>query len=332
MENKKQKTIGIGLLFLEVYLLFALFSFVPSGVIAGIGIDNTTVDTWLQVGNVFPDILNVTINNDNAITLTPNATTLVSCVAVIRDYNGDSDIAMVNATFYDSASSSEAVDDNNDHYSNSSCERIAGSEMYKGWNLSDDYHSLANCTFEVEYYANADPNWVCNVTVEDNLTWSDTKWNTEEISTMLALGLPNVINYTKVNATEVSPEQVANVTNFGNVQFNLSLESYGVTRGDGFAMNCTLGNIGTIDAMYQKYNLTNSTLTTPPSLSDFELTYINMTSTGAPEIRQFELASRTNDTVNEAIKPTYWRIYVPKGVAGQCTGKIIFGANPDVGI
>ena len=105
MENKKQKTIGIGLLFLEVTLLFALFSFIPSEVLAEIG-NPANVTTWLQVGNVFPDILNVTINNDDAITLTPNATTLVSCVAVIRDYNGDSDIAMVNATFYDSTSSS----------------------------------------------------------------------------------------------------------------------------------------------------------------------------------------------------------------------------------
>ena len=253
MENKKEKIIGIGLLFLEVTLLFALFSFIPTEVIAAIGNPNANVTTWLEIGNVYPDILNVSINGIGVtpISLTPNKTTTVSCVVVIRDYNGDPDIAMVNATFYDSATSSaSAADNNNSHYANSSCERIADTGNYNGY-ADDPYHSLANCTFEVEYYANAE-DWVCNVTVFDNMSWSDNKWNNENISELLAMGLPDIINYTKVNATEVSLEQIANVTNFGNTQLNLTLDSFGDTPGDNLAMNCTLGNIGTIPAMYQK--------------------------------------------------------------------------------
>jgi len=33
------------------------------------------------------------------------------------------------------------------------------------------------------------------------------------------------------------------------------------------------------------------------------------------------------NVVNDAINSTYWRIYVPLGVAGTCQGNIVFGAT-----
>jgi hypothetical protein len=325
MKTKNETAIGIGLIFLEISLLLAFFSFVPSSVIAGIGTPDATVITNLTVGNTFPEVVNVSIDDDAAsIALTPNATTLVQCMAILLDYNGDADIVAVNATFYDSvASSSGDSDDNNYHYTNLSCEIDADTGGYNGY-ADDPYLSLANCTFQIEYYANPE-DWICYVTVNDTVSW--TGWNSDSItiSPLLSLGLPDVINYGTVNATEVSNENITNVTNYGNVQVNLSLEGYGAVEDDNLAMVCTLGNIGTIAIEHEKYNLTASN---PGQLTLAQLTgnYTNLTS-GAPPIRQFELDYRTNDTVNEAIKQSYWRIYVPRGVAGTCNGSIIFGAT-----
>lgn len=329
MANKNKAVIGVGLIFIEVTLLLFLFTFLPNSVMAGLGTPNATVITNLTVGNTFPEIINVSINDDDAsVALTANDTTLVTCIAILRDYNGDADINATNATFYDSSVSFyNDTDDNNYHYTNSSCEITADTGGYNGY-ADDPYHSLANCTFQVEYYANPE-NWVCNVTVNDSVSWTGTNYDEITISPLLALGVPDVIDYGTVNATYVSDENITNVTNYGNVQINLSLEGYARTPGDGLAMNCTLGNIGTIDAEYEKYNLTASN-PGPLSHSAFDAVYRNVTS--APVINTFELAARTNDTLNEAIKESYWRIYVPIGVAGTCNGTIVFGATQAVGI
>ena len=88
-------------------------------------------------------------------------------------------------------------------------------------------------------------------------------------------------------------------------------------------MNCSLGRVGEISIDYEKYNLTAST-PGGVSLSTFENLYTNLT--GSPVIKSFNLGVRQDDLVNDAIKASYWRIYVPKGVAGTCQGNIIFGA------
>lgn len=327
MAKESRKIIEVSLLLLEISLIFTLFFFTGSTVKAAIGNPNATVITWLDIGNVYPDILNVSINGETPIVLTPNETTIVSCVAVLRDYNGDADIVGVNATFYDSVEATvDSSDDNNDHYTNSSCDLIADTGGFNGF-VDDPYHSIANCTFEIEYYANAN-DWVCSVTVNDSMAWTDTKWNTEAISPLLALGVPDIINYSTVNATFVSDEQLANITNLGNTQINLSLEGYGVTQGDGLAMNCTLGNVGTISIENEKYNLTAATAG-DLTLAQTENFYENLTTT--PVVRTLELASRTNDAINDAYHGTFWRIYVPRGVAGTCNGTIIFGATQGIG-
>ncbi len=326
--KKNEKIIRASLIFLEVSLFFVLFTFILNDAIAEIGNPSTTVMTNLTVGNTYPEIINVSINDDNvAVALTPNSTRLISCIAILRDYNGDADIDAVNATFYDSVlSSPSATDDNNLHYTNSSCNINADTGNYNGY-ADDPYYSLANCTFQVEYYANPQ-DWVCNVTVNDSVGWIGENYDDITISPLLALGLPDIINYGTVNATFVSDENITNITNYGNVQINLSLEGYGTTQGDGIAMNCTLGNIGYIPINNQKYNLTAST-PGQLSLSEFEGNYTNLTSSAI--VKRFELNYRQNDVTNEAIKESYWRIYVPKGVAGTCNGTIIFGATQVAG-
>ena len=157
MARKKELILGIGFISIEVVLLFLFFSFIPSSVNAVLGNPNATVKTYLEVGNVFPEVINVSINEGNSITLNPNTTKVVWCTAVLRDYNGDTDMKKVNSTFYATTSSNlTALDDNNLHYSNSSCVINTSFGSYNGYN-DDEYLALANCTYQVYYYAVAEP-------------------------------------------------------------------------------------------------------------------------------------------------------------------------------
>ena len=327
METKKNiiniKVMKCITVYLFLILELLLLSFILSIVIDNVTAQNETesVISELIVGNVPPEVISVLIDegNDTA-ALIPNATKLVVCSAVVRDFNGEGDIANVTAVFYDlSSSSPEASDDNNNHYTNSSCVIDTA--------YGDEYEALATCLFDVWYYAN-NATWNCNVTATDNQNLQDSGNDTIIIETLLALDVPPTIHFGTVNATYVSDENKTNVTNFGNVPINLTLDGYGTIDGDGLAMNCTLGAIGNISIEYEKYNLT---ATTPGSLTlqEFEQTYINLTDT--PTVKEFNLAQRQNDTYNEAWNTTYWRIYVPLGVAGTCNGTINFAATQAAG-
>jgi hypothetical protein len=213
-------------------------------------------------------------------------------------------------------SSYGSSDDNNDHYTNSSCVIDTG--------YGSIYEASANCTLNIYYYAH-NSTWNATAVVIDNSTLNGTGSNTATVNTLLAFALPDSIDYGEVNATAVSPERIANVTNAGNVVLNLSLSGYAATVGDGWAMNCSQGNVQNISVEYEKFNLTSSNTSTL-SLAQFSGIYENLTS--AVVTKQFDLDYRRNDTAQfiDDTNATHWRIYVPIGVAGTCTGNIVFGA------
>lgn len=315
MREWKKKSLIVSFVFVEVILFFLFFSFLTGEVFAGFGEHNVTVQTNLTVGNVFPEILNVTLNGGSNIILTPNDSVKVSCLAHLVDYNGDSDIAGVNATLFDNFSSTiNAADDNNTHYTNSSCVVDTG--------VGDEYTARVNCTFDVWYYANA-TEWNCTIQATDSYNWVNINYTLGTVSPLLALGLPDIINYGTVNATYVSNENVTNVTNLGNVKLNLSLSGYAWEENDGSAMNCTLGANKNISIEYEKYNLTTAN-SDDLDYAQFIENYTNLSS--IPTTKIFNLDFRHQEAVNEAWNHSYWRIYVPLGVAGTCRGNIIFGA------
>jgi hypothetical protein len=312
---KIQKKTIFFLIVLELALIVVFFSFLPKEVFAGIGQNNVTVITNLTIGNVFPDMSNVSIeNNASSLALVPNASRVVTCVGLATDYNGWADVKYSFAVLYDNTSSSyNGADDNNLHYTNSSC-TITQEGTYTDW---------INCTFNVWYYANPGV-WTCTILVNDTLRKPGYGSDVINVSSLLALGLPDVIYYGEVNATDVSAENVTNITNYGNVKINLSLSGYGFVLNDGNAMNCTSGAIKNIAIAHEKYNLTVSN----PGVLDISQANANYTNlTANPVVKKYNLNFRQNDTFNEAINTTYWRIYVPTGVAGTCQGNIIFGAT-----
>jgi hypothetical protein len=322
LAKERATKILVGLIFLEVAVFASLiFSvLVPSltYTIAIAGEGNVTVQTFLQVGNVYPEVLNVTIyGGASSFDLTPNATTLLDIFVVMRDYNGEDDIQNVSLRFFDLDSDYGDPDDKNNHYTNSSCVLDTA--------YGDIYEVSANCTLNIEYYAN-NATWNATAEVTDNVSWTGRNSDLIVINELLAFALPDSLDYGRVNATSVSGEKTVNVTNAGNVILNLSLFGYGYTEGDGLAMNCTIGNIRNISIEYERYNLTISNTTHPLSFADFNSSYKGLTSDVV--INQFDLARRTNDThiMTDEYNATYWRIYVPIGVAGNCSGNIVFGA------
>ena len=314
MKMKNFKLISFCILEIILVVLFLFLFLPPKTVFAGFGEDNVTALTNLTVGKAPPVIIQIE-TEQGSINLIPNSTKTVNCTVVIEDYDGEGDIANVTAVLFDPLETTyESSDDNNNHYSNNSC-RI---DITYG----DEYQVFAHCLFDLWYYANAGT-WNCTVIVSDITPYSSNGTNTTQVQPLLALGLPDILQYGLVNSTYVSNENITNVTNFGNVPINLSLSGYGFTENDGNAMNCTLGSIKNISIELEKYNLTNSN-PGDLSLSEFIANYTNLTLN--PITRRYDLDFRQEDTVNDAWNHTYWRIYVPVGVAGTCQGNIIFGA------
>jgi hypothetical protein len=335
MENQNIKKYRAMLLIVilsivELVLLVCLFSFFSSPVI-GTGNTTVVVPTSLSVGTVYPEVVvvNVTDNTGVNITLNADSTDIVYCNGVLRDYTNKSYITNATAEFFwKNTSFYGDADDNNTHYTNSTC-TINSSVVNPSYgdDSSGNYTANVTCSFVVQYYANYG-NWNCTIYVYDIYNNNGTNSNTGGVNQLLAISLPSSINYGSVNATSVSNENITNVTNVGNVAINLTLNGYGSSPGDGTAMNCTQGSSRNISIMYEKYNLTGST-SSVTGLTDFESKYTNLTN--ATATKRFSLYYRLNDSANDAINSTYWRIYVPRGVSGTCQGNIIFAATTAAG-
>lgn len=313
--KKKRKMFEVFVLFEILFFLFFVTLF-PNLTTAIVGQNNVTVTTNLTVGNAQPIIVNVTIvGGSDSVGLTPNSTTTTEFVVILRDYNGEDDLFNLTMRFFDTvASGYSSSPDNNNHYRNDTCTIDTS--------FGDALEANASCILNLEYYAN---NATWNITLEarDQSNLAGYESDLFTVDALLALGLPDNIDYGEVNTTEVSLERTATVINYGNVVFNLSLSGYGAFPGDGNAMNCSLGN--NISAEYEKYNVTLSN-SSVLNLSQFESLYVNLTNVS--QINEFNINYRQNDTdsLTDHNLSTYWRIYVPQGSGGTCSGNLVFGA------
>jgi hypothetical protein len=305
------------LIFLEATLLalFILFSFENFIYSANAGVgENVTVGSELEIGNTPPIVQSINIEG-GTINLNANTTKLVNCSIIAIDYNGEEDIINLTAEIFDNSASGKGQgDDNNEHYTNNTCNI--------DYAYGDENTVLGTCLFNMWYYSNPGT-WNCSIFVKDNSTFSINESDTAVVQELLALEVPSTINYGTINATQVSNENITNVSNVGNVMFNLSFSGYGHALNDNLAMNCTLGNIKNISVEHEKYNLTEPN-PGAITLDGANGVYKNLSSFA--KVNAFNLDYRTQEGVNEAINTTYWRIYAPLGVAGSCEGNVIFGA------
>ena len=321
----EQGIIGIILLFAVISALIGV-SFTTNYVAGATNVTNATITAKLNVTNTEPNITSVILDdlNDavaNEIDLTSNAVTQVFCNATVFDFNGwqDIDADSVNATIFVTSNGVDAADDNNDHYTNRSCGNCAQG--------SSSTQAICNCKFPVQYYANA-TEWKCNISITDKggtgqqgkseyLNFSRSGTDTATITQLLALDIPtSVLDYGNLSVTQTSAAIVRNVTNVGNLDFNLTFRGYGSdneTIGENVSMICDLGNITFGNQRYVVSN--NVTFDTMRNLTNQTID------------SNFTLSQKTDDNnIGLEFNETFWRLQIPLSVGGICNGTIIFGA------
>lgn len=303
-----------------VLLAMALFFFpfqLSSGQAAWY--DNTTVLTQLNVTNLAPFIESVTIyDNDTLggapnIILTQGITDTVFCNFTVTDYNGYLDINDFNATLFHDSSSHGVADDRNYHYTNQTCYNTT---INGGLNLTS---ISVQCAFTVWFYAN-NGTWTCNATAFDGEAENHSS-NTRTIDPLFALDLnTSIIDYGELAPGASSTDDVpVLVTNFGNMDINVSVEGYGVSLHDGLSMDCETGDI---NVRYEKYSTqpgeainTMTNLTTNPIL------------TGISGLTILQNIDDNGNSTNN----TFWKMEVPfsAGLKGFCNGTVLFsGIGP----
>lgn len=250
-----------------------------------------------EIRNLTKDVAALAISNlkiTYPINLAAASLTQVYCNATITG------ASMMNATFFHETSSPYSPDDNNTHYSNTSC---ASNGEYA-------------CSFNLWYYAN-NGTWNCNITAED---YQGTKLS-DNISTivnpMIAIEIsPDVIDYGRVVAGNISEFITVNVSNMGNQPLDLRIYGYGSNLNDNLSMNCTLGII--------PINNTRFALNT-------SITFANMTNLSglmeSPTYINLSIPKQTTSIVQKNF--TYWKLESPRIQVTNCSGTAVFGAVLD---
>ncbi len=295
-----------------ISLIMSQLSFAVNGI--GSNHKNVTVTTHANITNARPEILNLTVYESlnysyRNVTVSAGYLKTVLCNASVRDWNGFNDIIYANGTLWHSSSSYDAADNNNSHYTNSSCTLNTTG--------TPDVYGIYVCSFDVWYYSN-NGTWTCNVSVMDTYNKSSSLTNTTLFLPVYALNVTDGIDYGNVPVEGYSFDVPANLTNLGNMPINISVEGYGTRRNDGLAMNCTVGNIS---VQWERYSLTNGIDSNTYLTSTTSLT---STLGGNPMVN---LTIPKQNTSSLSFNTTYWSLYVPPNPFGNCTGVIIFTAQ-----
>ena len=281
-----------------VALLFLLFFLLPFGTSAQTFLGKN-VTTKVNVTNAAPDVLALYITSP--ITLNAGSTRAVQCNATIRDWNGHNDIVGANATFYYKDNQSNDPDNNNTHYTNTTCV-----EANNDGNFTSNY----TCTFSMLYFAN-NGTWYCNVTARDSKYFTSLNASAT-ISALYALNVTDIIDYGNLSVNDYSNNTTAIVTNFGNSIINVSVLGYGTTQGDGVGLVCQYG--GNISIQNEKFS------------SDISAAWGSKTTLGTTNKDiGITLAKQTLDNTLITAN-TYWQLYVPPNPFGLCTGTVRFTA------
>jgi hypothetical protein len=266
--------------------------------------DDTNVTTRVNVTTARPEVLGVTIQSYQNITLNQGTTRTVMCNATIRDYNGYADINITNATLFSTWNSSfGGSDDKNNHYTNTSCALIAGAGVIGNYSWN----------FEVYYYA-VNGTWNCTVYVNDTLGYTGHNQNTTYLNPLYALNLTDLINYGNLAQSAYSDNITVNITNFGNMNINVTVAGFGSVQNDGLAMVCAVRNI----------TLSNEKYTIVPNTAFASKTTLTGTSTqtGLTILKQWQDSVYSENS-------TYWELYVDptNNPFGICNGTILFAAT-----
>ncbi|RLE41570.1 hypothetical protein DRJ48_05295, partial [Candidatus Woesearchaeota archaeon] len=273
--------------------------------------DNTSLLTKLNVSNKAPAVYGVILHDNNSQTnmiLEQGTYHTIICNATVNDTNGYGDITTVNATIYKYPEyGPNSSQDNNYKYSNASCRQYATSGVITAY---------YTCKFNVWYYA-YNGTWRCNVTAIDNSSATNSSYDDSIIDPLFAINLSTTeIDFGELEPGQSSSDQEVNVTNFGNMNLTIAVKGYGVTEGDGWAMNCTVGNIS---IGYERYAL-------DPGIAWDSMTQLTSSFTNIAGLTVYQRVDDNDNAMINSTNSTYWKIKAPFGTKGQCNGTLVFSA------
>jgi len=262
----------------------------------------------ITIFNSVPRVTRVVM--DNPVDLAPGLNLSLACNATIQENNTILDIRVVNATFFQKSIGHSAPDDNNNHYTNTTCLNYS----------SGSYESNYTCTFKVAYYAN-NGTWQCNVTVSDYSNLTNSSNTTTSVNELLAIDVfPTIIDYGKLQVFNISNDINVTMRNFGNMPINLSVRAFAPNESLGYlnlSMNCEDGN--NISNSNERFSI------------NYETPYPSMSrmSNETQIIKNITLQQRINDIAfGDDINFTYWKLQIPSMRPGICNGTVVFGAYP----
>lgn len=295
-----------GVLIVALQLLLTFVTLTPMTVADVVNITAT-------IGNVPPTINGTQIEGGaDSVSLVESGNYTVYCTGTVNDTNGYGDVTSLTGELFhtDSDHLWETSDNNSIHYSNNSCTMTGGSGQYAD----------GICDFEVIYYA-SNGTWTCNLTATDTAGEkgaSDVE-DSIEVQDLIALDVPGLVNFGTLYVGDTSGETTITTTNTGNTMIDILLDAYGGVNGDENAMVCTGGGIGSIPNTQLKYNATVAG-------GDFDAG--NMTAiTDSPVLRNEVNLYQSNEVGGNSTQATYWRLRIPVGVEGFCSGIVTFGVQ-----
>jgi hypothetical protein len=216
-------------------------------------------------------------------------------------------ITLLNATLYDPLQASYlSADDNNNHYTNTTCEQTGKSGVLENY----------SCTFALWYYAN-NASWACTISAMDTDQASSTESIGTYVNELVSFGVnSSVLEYGEVAVDDTSG--ITNITmyNLGNKDLNVSLLGFAVNEDDNLAMVC--GQNTNIPIQFERYSIS--------SLSSYD-GMISLTGDSAM-VGNFTLYQRTEEILHSNdVNSTYWRIRVPAPAVSNCSGVISLAAS-----
>ncbi|NOZ80361.1 MAG: hypothetical protein GXP63_01700 [DPANN group archaeon] len=265
-----------------------------------------TADPYNLTVRVYPPAV-ISLSVDTPIDLQTGTATIVTCNASVRDENGISDLASVNASLFNQGvSSPQDTDNKNWHYTNSSC------SAFQTGVFTANY----SCTFPVEYYAR-NGSWACNVTLSDSGNNINSSVQSTTLNALIALSTDAALDFGNVLAGQVSSEMNITITNTGNIGFNISTNGYGLNPKDNLSLACDSG---------QNISVTRMRYAPQPGVGYGIKT--NLTADIAL-INNIFFPKRTDEAgYGSDRNNTFWAVGVPTGMkVSSCNGTIVLYAT-----
>jgi hypothetical protein len=222
------------------------------------------------------------------------------CYATVTDNNGYQDVSGCNGTFYRTSVGQAGAPNDNNRYSNGTCQLVGGTANTVN----------CNCTFFMKYYADGNVEWTGNITAKDPASFFH-NWTTLTVASLNALELTtNKVQWGILNVGTATTFDAINRTvsnNTGNVNCSIQVQSAGGVT----AMNCIPSpaniTVANIKAWIQDTAQTWATGGTPLTVAQAELGEFAWI-----DNRQHTADGRENRSI-------YWALNVPSGVNGTCT-------------